>query len=63
LIKKITKIKSGKKQTFNSDEHLNMLAKCGRRVKNGKEGQKGKEEAKEIGFLKLDTSASGQRGA
>ena len=39
-------------------EHLNMLAKCGRRVKNGKEGQKGKEEAKEIGFLKLDTSAS-----
>jgi len=26
-------------------------------VKNGK-GQKAKEEAKEIGFLKLDTSAS-----
>jgi len=39
-------------------EHLNMLAKCGRRVKNGKEGQKAKEEAKEIGFLKLDTSTS-----
>jgi hypothetical protein len=31
-----------------SDAHVNMLAKCGRRVKNGK-GQKGEEEALRFG--------------
>jgi len=56
---KITKIDRENSRYLIAMEHVDILAKCGRGVKNGK-GQKAKEEAKEtvLTFLKLDTSNS-----